>query len=386
MTTFKKFVLVGVVAGWSWSVFPLVAQTTYYQVPYQNNHSPYHHHHSPFELISSRIYAQAAIIRARGAAAIDYATAREIRARAVRLEIANSVERVKAYWEKRSIGEAERLKRAYNHLDSHRLRNNRSWERIKNHPDLIGISITNGTALNFLLNRLSGSVLAFKFSQDARNPDDNVKQQLQISRETLHALSLRQRLSNGRHFVFRADEGKPLDIGWWPYFLRNKEFNSHRDEFTKLREQAIAEAQDGTINDQTLVDLNKTFLDLSDEFHQYYNKAKRHEQGMSSWSAYKRGDLFLKSLWGEIGLLQSTGDIDTLDAGLQFEPGEKGGNLLDVLLYMSRNGLEFAPAKPQDSAAYYRTFAMMRDLYINIAEEDESLQPQTEKYQDKLNR
>jgi hypothetical protein len=41
---------------------------------------------------------------------------------------------------------------------------------------------------------------------------------------------------------------------------------------------------------------------------------------------------------------------------------------------MSRHGLEFAPAKPGEEAAYHTVFRMMRDVYVTIADNDESIQ------------
>ncbi len=165
---------------------------------------------SPYDAISSRVYAQAELIRAGGAADVDYATARAIRAVAVRQEIANSVERVRAYWDRKAIGEAELMKRAYHHLESKRKRNTQMWDRLKNHPDLNGPGIVNGTALNFLLHRLSGTVLAYEFSNPDAKSASSVAGQLQLTSKTLHGLNLRQALSNGERLVFRADEGIAL--------------------------------------------------------------------------------------------------------------------------------------------------------------------------------
>ena len=54
-------------------------------------------HASPATAISAQIHAEADFVRAYGEAAADLALAREIRARAVHLEIENSVDFVKAY-------------------------------------------------------------------------------------------------------------------------------------------------------------------------------------------------------------------------------------------------------------------------------------------------
>ncbi len=374
MNVSKKCFLIGLTTAACWisSLTPLCAQ---------HSHG-YYGYHSPYSILSSRIYSQASLLHESGHAAVNFAIARDIRAQAYRKEIANSLERVKVYWKKIEIFEKERFKRAISREDNKRLGNSKTWRRLKNHPDLTGHSIKNGKALNFLLTRLSGSVLAYEFSKNSSSPGDPAQQALMLDKETLHSLTLRQRLSGGDQSLFRADDGQPLDIGWWPHSLRGDKFKVSRDIFAAERKVVIKEAKEGTISNKALNDLMEAFLNLSEQFHTYYNKERRHKGGVSTWSKYKRSDLFLKSLWGEIGLLETTGDISTLDAGLSLPLGKEGGSLLVLLRYMSRNGLDFAPAKPNDVQAYHRVFIMMRDLYINVADDDEALQPQ--RYLNKL--
>ena len=376
MSVTKIFRLAGfaTVACWMLSASPLLAQYHY------------GHYHGHYDLLSSRVYAQASLLRASGAASVDYAAARKIRAQAFRLELNNEVRKVEVYWERKEIARAKRLANSYNHLDAQKYRKNRTWERIKNHPDLIGGSITNGKALNFLLGRLSSSVLAYEFSKNSQSPGDQTIQALQLSQQTLKGLNLRQRLGNNRQIIFKATDGKPLQIDWWPYSLRDNRFKMYRKKFASLRDQAVKEAEAGTISKDTLASMEKTFFELSDEFRKYYNKDRRHKGGVTTWTEFKRADLFLKSLWGELNMLKSSEDISTLNAGLKFNPGQAGGNLVELLTFMSRNGLDFAPSKPKDAPAYHQTFAMMRDLYINIADEDEALKPTTDKYKSKITR
>jgi hypothetical protein len=52
-------------------------------------------------------------------------------------------------------------------LDIRRLINSKTWERLRDHPDLNGPAVDNGNALNFLLHRLSGTLLAYHFSEGA---------------------------------------------------------------------------------------------------------------------------------------------------------------------------------------------------------------------------
>ena len=323
-------------------------------------------HFSPYDAISSRVYAQAELIRAGGAADVDYATARAIRAVAVRQEIANSVERVRAYWDRKAIGEAERMKRAYHHLESKRKRNSQTWDRLKNHPDLNGPGIVNGTALNFLLHRLSGTVLAYEFANKDAKSASQLVSQLQLTSKTLHGLNLRQAVPGGERLVFRADEGIGLRVDWWPPSLRDPALVSQRSGFEKSRQALVTDAKDGTISDEAIAALDVALLDLREAFERRSTRDERFRDGMKSWQMHKQADVFIKSLAGEIGRVRNTADASAFDGSLRFD----GRDLISLLKYMSRNGLDFAPASPGEEDAYYATFAMMRDLFVTVTEDE----------------
>lgn len=356
----------------------IVAQRVYAGRTYRRSYGNYY---GAVDALASRVFAQAEFLRASGEASVNYATAREIRAQAVRLEIENSVLRIEAYWERKAIGEAERYKRRTNLLDSKRRQNSKTWDRLKNHPDLNGPAIANGRALNFLLHRLSASILAYEYSHDYSGDGDRVAEQLALPPKMMVGLQLRQHLPNGKSLIFTADDPAPLKVDWWPYTLRGDELESYRDDFAKQRQLVVKEARAGKISNKSLRAINQSFMNLSDEFHKQNNKAKRHSSGFRSWEQYKQADSFLKSMWGEIGRLQSVEDISFLDDELQFDTDRDGGNLVSLLKFMSRNGLDFAPSKPGGENSYHFVFAMMRDLYANVADDDEALKPQTEKYQ-----
>jgi hypothetical protein len=355
----------------------IIAQRVNVRSPYRRGYGSYY---GAVDALASRVFAQAEFLRASGEAAVNYATAREIRARAVRLEIENSVARVEAYWERKSIGEAERFKRRTNLLDSKRRQNSKTWDRLKNHPDVNGAAIANGRALNFLLHRLSASVLAYEYSREYSGDGDRVAQQLTLPPDMMAGLQLRQHLPNGKSLIFTADDPAPLKVDWWPYTLRADELETHRADFAKQREKVVKEARVGKISNKSLRELNQSFMNLSDEFRKQNKKEQRHSNGFRSWEQFKQADSFSKSMWGEIGRLQSVQDISFLDGELQFDAGRDGGNLVALLKFMSRNGLDFAPSKPGGENSYHFVFAMMRDLYANVADDDEALKPQTEKY------
>lgn len=332
-------------------------------------------YYSPADAVASRIYAQAEFVRAHSQAAVNYQAAREIRAQAVRQEIDNWVDRLEAYYERKRIGEQWREEHRYRHLQSQKKRNKRLWDRFKNHPELSGPAIANGRALNFLLHRLSGTVLTHSLSLG--NTSHSTAGRMLLPEHVVGKLNLRQQLPGGEQLVFRADEGAPLDVDWWPYALRGDEFTGLRDEFLEERKQVVREASgDGDISHDSLESLSEAFVNLSDRFHERFDRHRRFRNGTQSWYAYNRGDVFLRSLYREIRRLKSTGKIEILAGDRLFDPEQDTRDLVALLTAMSRHGLDFAPAKPGDEDAYHYVFRMMRDLYVNVAHVDQSIKPE----------
>ena len=112
---------------------------------------------------------------------------------------------------------------------------------------------------------------------------------------------------------------------------------------------------------------------MEKQFKARNDKKHRFRKGVDSWKRYYTSLLFLRSLWGEISRLK-----DTRDPSGVFGGGRKfqGDNLIELLKYMSRNGLVFAPApNVDDHFAYHSVFKQMRDLYVTVADEDPALKP-----------
>ncbi|MBW3541271.1 MAG: hypothetical protein KY476_13470 [Planctomycetes bacterium] len=336
----------------------------------------WHGHGWGVDAVTARIHAQADLIRAVGTAAKNVAEAREIRARAYRAEIANEVYRVEAYWKRKSIAEAELMARQFDRAKHERRSNFKAWERLKNFPELNGPGIENGSALNFLLHRLSATFLAVKFD----NPGDDknrqaIADQLRLSPEMLHNLRLRQHRTGGQHHIFRADEGIALAVDWWPYALREDEFAAHRRRFHRARERVSAEAAAGDISNEAIREFDQALADMKEAFDRSYSRRNRHSDRhgsrMNTWQHYRTASLFLSSLSGEILRLQTTGSTQAFDGSLKFT----GHDLVELITYMSRNGLDFAPAQPGEEHSYHDAFAMLRDVYTTVADDDEGAAP-----------
>ncbi len=328
---------------------------------------------SPASLASANIHAQADFLRAYGEASVDLAVARDINAQAVAKEIENSIAMVNAYWERKTIGEIERYKRLYHHLDSQKLQNSKIWDRVKNHPELAFPQIQNGVAPNWLLARLSTTILAYDFAGGGASADMLV--QLTLSKEDLHQLRLRQHVPNGQNLIFRADEGTAVNTDWWPYALAGADFNDYRFAFDRAKEKVVEEAQNGRVSPDAINEMAAALFDIQQAFDLKFaggiKTEKSYGSRMATWNHYNTAKRFLQGLAGEIRRLEHTQKPTAFDGSLRFE----GDNLVALITYMSRHGLDFAPAEPGDEPAYHKVFTMMRDMYVTVADEDEALKP-----------
>jgi len=316
-------------------------------------------------VVTRRILANAAYIEAASNLRTSAARSREIRAKAIRGEIANSVAYTKAFWETKAINESERMKRYKGPLERRKIGISKTWERLRDLPELNGPAIIEGRAMNFLLDRLSGSVLAYRFSLHNQEPNAALAKQLVLPPDTINKLQLRQRLTGGRELVFRADEGTALRDDWWPSAVRGKEFESLRASFSKDRQVAVREAQaTKQISNEALKELMKSLDRIDAAVHRKYDRNTRF-RSISAWADFKRAERFIQTRAGEIRRMQETGTAEAFDGSLKF----KGGDLIALLTHMSRSGLDFAPAQPGDEAAYQGVFHMMRDLYLTVADQ-----------------
>lgn len=322
-------------------------------------------YYGPTDVIAARIQSQAQLVRAIGDSAVAHAEARKIRADAYRAEIANTVEYARAYWERKSIYEAERMKRYTDPLTRARIHQSQTWERLKNHPELNGPAVVNGTALNFLLDRLSGSVLASHYSLSQHDSDFLAK--LNLQPEILSSLRLTEDVPGGNAIVFQANSGESLDISRWPFALQREEFEKQRQQFEDAREVAAEQARSSNeVSNASLQKLMQAHDALDRAFYKYYTREKRTGSGSRGFFQFLTGKRFLQSLAGEIARFQETNGAKGFDEGRRFE----GDDLIALLSHMSRNGLKFAPARKGDEFAYHSTFQLMRDLYLTVSDGD----------------
>lgn len=340
------------------------------------------HWHNPRTALSSAIHSQADLMRAQGQRAVDFAAARVLVAEAVDKELDNWLKHLRTYWQRNIEYEQNRIKLNQvkqlakdQRLNDRRWQKSRTWERIKNNSDLNKAAIENGNALNFLLDRLANTVGTYDIArlEGVENPE--TFSDLQLTDSQLHALRISQTGVRGGKVFFRADGSSDVNLEWWPYKLRGDEFKAEREAYTKTRRDVFQQVKEGgEIEVEQLERLKQAFGELSKAFYQHYVAREAAEAGWETFRQFYAARAFIQALDAEITRLESTGDARVLEVQKGFHPDEDGSDIMGLLAYMNRNGLQFAPAQPGDEPAYHSIFRMMRDIYVTVSDFDQALQ------------
>ena len=220
--------------------------------------------------------------------------------------------------------------------------------------------------------RLSATALAWDPSDPPADFDSATLAYLTLTPDILHRLQLQQTSGNS-HFLFRADQGEPLKMDWWPYLLRRDEFKRFRENLVAGRQAVIDDAADGEITVAALENLEKASVDLSTEFRERFGRMRQLSGGTESWVECRDARLFLQSIDLEIARLQRTGDATSFDRSLRFAPDSSESRLPALVAFMARNGLKFAPPQPGEEAAYFTTFQLLRDFYLAYDDNDDGI-------------
>jgi len=334
--------------------------------------------HDPVNAMVSRIYAQAEMIRAQNEAEKDFAAARQLHAQARSQEIDNWEKAIRKHWELKLYTKKKRLEvnqarqvEKLEYLNNQKWKYSRLWERLKNHPELSTSRIKSGEAHNFLLDRLAVSALPYDYDDIETRYGPEALHDLRLDEDWLGDITLSQ---DG--FKFPADQEVQDQIDNWPYLLRWQQFNSARAKYEAARQQAIQEANE---TDKVAVDsiqkLKTALMELTRAFHfssETWEWAKAHRR----YTQHNDARRFLAELDREIRRLEETGDIRPFQGRSGYDPAIHGEHVVSLLTFMNRNGIEFASARPGEEYAYNNLYVMMRALYLTVADEDESIQPE----------
>lgn len=326
----------------------------------------YYYGYSPQTAYSAGVLAEAEFVRAEGEFLVNYSIANRNWVDAYDKALDNAMKELKYRIEARIIGEAERYRRDPPLLERQIKRNANLWTRFKNYPELSGISISNGTALNFLLDRLSTTVLAYQLSQGGGEDrvDPAKLELLTLTPEMVAKVRFKQRIDSGLS-TFGADKGESLDLSHWPATLRGNTIRNERTQFLEARTQLMASENEESLN-RNLETVSEAYEAMLKTFTEQ-NDASRRNASLEDHKEFTEASRFLQKLRLEIYRLRRVGMKGLVSDSLKFE----GDSLIAMLTHMSRNGLIFDKPNPGDESVYHQIFAMMRDLYLVVAPDEE---------------
>jgi hypothetical protein len=333
--------------------------------------------YDPYYSMTSRVYAQADLIRAQWKAAASFAAAQQRNAQARSRAIANWEQAIRTEWEIRLLKEKKKLELNHarqiaklKYLNDQKWESSRTWEKYKNHPELSSYNIRSGKALNFLLSRLAASALDYEFDENDSRYGSAALNEVTLDDELLSHVTLTQ-----GGYEFPANREVRDKIDQWPYLLRWDDFRSERSAFDEARQQVVQESEsNGDVSVKSIQKLQDAQMQLAKKFYfssKVWDWVRQHRRYTQREDAMR----FLAQLDREIKRLQETGDIRPFQGRSGYDPAADGKHLIALLTFMNRNGIEFAPAKPGSEFAYQRLFVMMRAVYLTVADEDESIKP-----------
>jgi len=342
---------VGLAFGLGIAVFSadvILAQPYHYIVPRGRGATP----------LSTVIEAQADLVYSQGQFLESAAIARRIHAEAYAQEIQNSIEEVKAYFERRRINRETVLAEKGNRPDIIRAKKQEAMESyIKKdlHELLKQADVTK--QLNWLLAELCGPAMSVQYlGRGDSLPELNDS----LSEDAKAQIWLTDGGSAGRRLEFKLSDGKVLDTPW-PSGLRRERFESLRKEFEAARDELIKEIEaNGQVSDATrdrlMLATNQLLVTLEEAFPDVDRKDS------SIFLEYHAARLYLKSLVGQVNRAISTNDRTVFTGALRFQ----GTTILELIQHMYQSGLMFAPHKEGGERVYKNLVQSLRNLYINL--------------------
>lgn len=296
------------------------------------------------------IEARAKYVAAYGAYQESAAIAEKIHAEAVSLEIKNSVDYVKAWFERKDINREWRKKNEWkSYIESLDLQQKAMEKRINEYfQNTLKGNVT--SELNYLLQKL---YFVQYMTQGDLKPLDTP-----LTKEELEQIYL----TDG-NLVFIASDPQALKTPW-PYALRGEEFAEERKEFEESRDAMVQEIRGngraGTKSGQRIM---KAVNQLLVTLETVYPPEKRID--FKVYMEYSPAKNYLNSLIVQADRARKTNDRAIFDGSLRFE----GKTTLDLIQYMCQKGLAFAKPPSGDDRVYKPLFMNMRHLYLTLGSE-----------------
>ena len=281
---------------------------------------------------------------------------RRINADAVAREIENSIDYVDAFFKRRELNRQYRAQENPNYLQAEQYRQQVRRQRLESQfQDVLKGNLTD--QLNWLLTEVSGPMLAYQYlSQQTSLADTELNPQLDD--QDLEHIWLSDGGPSGRQLVISAGNSQVLETRW-PLSLRHPQLDDLRAQLEASRDQLLAElASSRQISYTGTEQLTKHINDMLVAIERIYPEDQRQE--FAVFTAYSSGKRYLRSLAAQTHRVAETSDKSLLNGSLRFE----GGHLLDLIQYMDRTGLVFAPPQAGGERVYRSLLSDMRNIWL----------------------
>lgn len=235
-------------------------------------------------------------------------------------------------------------------------------------PDRSKGAIESGRALNTLLSRVgpaaNQNLQTRRLDPERGLPLHEATANEQVTEQMFHRLIVRDKLLGARDS--RHGNADPIDIDW-PALLRDKRWDTHRAAVEKARQRVLDEmARTEGITPAADEELRDAIAALNADFRAYRQEwvKQDHEPGTKSleyhriWQSNKHIQKLIASAYFVV-------EAKTI-ADLPQRETFRGGNVEELLSYMTRNNLEFGPpSKDTDKNAYHQVFNLMTRYYLD---------------------
>jgi hypothetical protein len=313
---------------------------------------------------SDAINAEANYIAAVGFTALSVAEARKVNAEAVAIEIQNSVDFVKAYYERKHIYEEEWHRKHPDKwaVEETRQKRIKKWVSEQYQSVMASGNGTQTDALNWLLGELSNATTSLQYVRDAKSPLQP-HADVELTEDELRKIRLTDGGRKGNRLEFSAGDGAVL-LPKWPPALRGHECDDARDDFDHARDAIVKDLQakrDVSPESQTkLVEAVQGLKTALDAAYPSEVRVKHRE-----YSEYWKAQCFISSLLAAADRAIAINDPSVFSGDLRFD----GKSLFLLLQHMHRHGLQFAEPPPGAEGLYKLLFQNLRDMYAELHEQ-----------------
>ncbi|MHB8952039.1 MAG: hypothetical protein ACYC4U_03565 [Pirellulaceae bacterium] len=305
--------------------------------------------------LSAQIDAQANMMVAAGDFLEASAIARRHHAAAAEQEITNSVEWVRAYFERKELNRAYRQGNNPTYSQRYEKAQELKAHLLESRPELaMAGDVTD--ELNFMLDKLFNHTLAHQIVFGDRPPSATDGQ---LTPDDIHALVLTDGTGKGANDVtFRAERGSPLDFEW-PLVFHDEGFKVARRQYELAKKQLLDDSRDGNIAPASWTAIQAAVDGLVSELQRQYPRT-RFQDDPKEFLVFNAAMRFLKSKASMVFQARLAADTAYLTDKYIFD----GQTVLELVRHMAQNGLRFAPPEEGGDGAYRRLFMMMRQLYL----------------------